>query len=297
MSVASTTFEQLVRELGAKRAGPGQYMARCIADGHKDTTPSLAIRIGRNGLPLFRCHGGCSQAAILAALKNRNLRCDERRPPTLDVAPSAAERSAKALACWTTSSSAVSTLVETYLRSRCIDIVPPPTLRFASELWHAESRERHPALVAAVSRWPNRSVVGVHRIYLRRDGTGKANVPPKTAKKSLGTVAGGAVRLAPVGARLGIAEGIEDALSYALSHDPTLPCWAVLGTANFSRVSLPDLPLAAEITIIADNDATGLKEAHAAAQRFRAEGRRVHIATPVAGCKDFNEERQKGHHT
>jgi hypothetical protein len=42
----------------------------------------------------------------------------------------------------------------------------------------------------------NRGPVGVHRTYLRPDGSGKAAV--ETAKASLGPIAGGAVQLAAI---------------------------------------------------------------------------------------------------
>ncbi len=200
------------------------------------------------------------------------------------------ERVSKAREIWRNSRSAAGTLVETYLRARAIELPMPPTLRFIEDAYHGETGQVLPAMVAAVSAWPSHSVTAVQRIFLRRDGTGKADVTP--AKKSLGPIRNGAVRLAKVGARLGLAEGIEDALS-AMQLDPSLPCWATLGTANLARVVLPPLPLASEIVILADNDPPGMKAAKDAAKRFAGEGRVVRIATPPRGAKDFNEALQK----
>ena len=45
--------------------------ARCPA--HDDSSPSLDIEIGDNGKVLFTCRAGCSQGAVLAALKRRGL--------------------------------------------------------------------------------------------------------------------------------------------------------------------------------------------------------------------------------
>lgn len=56
--------QELAERLGAKRVGD-TYMAKCPA--HDDTTPSLAIKDGREGV-VYHCHGGCSQDAVTAAL-------------------------------------------------------------------------------------------------------------------------------------------------------------------------------------------------------------------------------------
>jgi phage/plasmid primase-like uncharacterized protein len=52
---------------------------------------------------------------------------------------------------------------------------------------------------------------------------------------------------------------------------------------------LPALPLASEITICADNDASGLQAAYKAAERWCAEGRSVRIAVPPVVGQDFND--------
>jgi hypothetical protein len=48
-----------------RRSGNG-YSARCPS--HDDHNPSLTITEGRNGTPVFKCHAGCSQEDVLAAL-------------------------------------------------------------------------------------------------------------------------------------------------------------------------------------------------------------------------------------
>jgi putative DNA primase/helicase len=283
-----TTLSAIAHALGAKRNG-SQWVARCVS--HEDQTPSMALRTTPDGRLLVKCHAGCAQESILAALKERGLWSSVVTDCTaFSMRSTDAERTAKAREVWQHATSATGTLVETYLRARAITLPPPPTLRFISDAYHGESGQALPALIAAVTVWPSQAVCAVQRIFLRYDGSGKAAVSP--AKKSLGPIRGGAVRLAKVGTRLGIAEGIEDALS-AMQLDPTLPAWATLGTANFMTVVLPPLPLAAEVVIIADNDGPGLKTANDAAKRFRAEGRTVRIARPPQGTKDFNEALQQ----
>ncbi len=60
----------IVRALGGKETGPGQYMACCPA--HKDKSPSLAIKENHYKV-LFYCFAGCSYKDIVNALKHRNI--------------------------------------------------------------------------------------------------------------------------------------------------------------------------------------------------------------------------------
>jgi hypothetical protein len=101
-----------------------------------------------------------------------------------------------ALKIWFESTQAEGTNVETYLRSRGIQVPIPSTLKFHPRLFHT-SKTYHPAMVAAVTLWPSRMLSGVHRTYLSGDGTDKAPLSPN--KMMLGSTKGGAVRLSPIG--------------------------------------------------------------------------------------------------
>jgi CHC2 zinc finger len=61
---------------GLRKSGSG-YFACCPA--HEDRTPSLSIAEGEDGRVLLKCHGGCTNADILAALhlEARDLFADE----------------------------------------------------------------------------------------------------------------------------------------------------------------------------------------------------------------------------
>ena len=105
----------------------------------------------------------------------------------------------------------------------------------------------------------------------------------------LGNVAGGAVRLAYVGPKMIIGEGIETCLS---AQEATgLPAWAVLSASNFKSLILPALPVAAEVVIAADNDKNraGMDAAEKAAELWASQGRRVWIAQPPTPGTDFND--------
>jgi len=135
---------------------------------------------------------------------------------------------------WRSATAAPGTLVETCLQSRSLTTPVPPTLRYA-RLRHRESAQTLPCMVAAVQAADGR-LSGLHRTYLRPDGRGKADVEP--VKKMLGACRGGGVRLAPVGRRLALCEGIETGLSIR-QVCPDLPVWCALSAGNLDRVQLP----------------------------------------------------------
>jgi putative DNA primase/helicase len=66
--------ETIAKALCGRKAGSG-WAARCPA--HDDREPSLSIRHGDNGKVLIRCHAGCDQGRVIAALRSRGL-WDER---------------------------------------------------------------------------------------------------------------------------------------------------------------------------------------------------------------------------
>jgi phage/plasmid primase-like uncharacterized protein len=175
--------------------------------------------------------------------------------------------------------------VEQYLKGRNLTIELPPTLRYHLGLKHGPTGLLLPAMVAAVARWPGHEVVAIHRTFLVADGRKKA--PVSQNKMMLGRCAGGAVRLAPAGEVLILAEGIETALSVQAATG--LPAWAALSTSGIEGVLLPDLPLAGEILLAADHDDAGLRAANTAAEKWTRQGRTVRIAVPPQPGTDFND--------
>ncbi|WP_349361244.1 toprim domain-containing protein [Stappia sp.] len=177
-----------------------------------------------------------------------------------------------------------------YLAGRGLDVPAEADLLFHPDLAHYETKTGYPALVGQV-RDRNCDVIGLHRTWLAAGPDGSTRKAPlDKAKKMLGRVAGGAVRLAPLGDgdRLALSEGIETGLA-AMTACPDLPVWATLSTSGLEQVELP--PAARRIVILADSDASGagLRAADAAARRLRAQGRDVAIAVPPGEGQDFND--------
>lgn len=105
----------------------------------------------------------------------------------------------------------------------------------------------HPAMIASV-RDAGGKAVALHRTYLTSDGK-KADVP--AVRKVLGKMPdGSAVRLAEPAHTMGVAEGIETALSAAAMFG--MPVWATLNSGRLRTWHPPENTL--EVVIFGDND-------------------------------------------
>jgi hypothetical protein len=211
---------------------------------------------------------------------SRNTSPPRHRRNDLDANTVPRVRAARAL--WQRGEPAAGTLVEVYLRARGITIPPPPTLRYVAGLKHGPTGMILPGMVAAI-QGPDRRVCGVHRVFLRGDGRGKA--PISQPKLTLGSMRGGAVRFGPAAPELGICEGIESGLSAMQLY--ALPVWCALGGGNMVNIALPDI--VRDLTIFADNGEAGHVLAERAAQRFYNEGRQVRFSFPPEKYGDFND--------
>jgi hypothetical protein len=140
-------------------------------------------------------------------------------------------------------------------------------------------------MLAAVTRWPSDRLVALHRTWLDPDTAAKAALAPN--RMMLGPVASGAVRLAACADRLAISEGIETGL--LAQHATGIATWAALSAGGMEAVVVPDLPLAREVFILADNDAhgRGIEAARVLARRLVRQGRIVRIALPPTVGSDW----------
>jgi putative DNA primase/helicase len=287
------TAKDVAAALGGADQSGGWWRCRCPVHGSRGST--LALRDGERGL-LVKCHAGCSRGNILNELDRRGIvadrenASDERQDPEATRRRREADdrdrwrRISAALDKWQHETCpAAGSIVETYLRSRRITLPPPPTIRRSiGMLCHRESDEWRPAMVALVEH-VEYGPVGVHITYLAIDGSMKATIEP--AKRSLGPVGGGAVRLAPAAETLMVGEGIETCLAVMAAIGR--PAWAALSTSGLMALVLP--AAVREVIILADHDTNGAGEraARFAAKRWLSEGRRVWIAIPPEPDTDF----------
>jgi hypothetical protein len=281
--------ETVAKALGGRKAGTA-WMVRCPA--HDDREPSLAITGARDGKVLVRCHAGCDQRDVIAALRARGIwEADEQQPTHFSCKPDrvpapetngdAVRRTDAALAIWRGAQSAEGTPVESYLRSRGLTVSIPPSIRFHAGLKHP-SGDVWPAMVAIVTHGAGDKPIGIHRTFLARGGNTKAPLDP--AKMMLGPCRGGAVRLGLSDDVLMVGEGIETCL--AAMQASGRPAWAALSTSGLRSLELSkDLR---DLIVLADGDAAGEAAARDCARRWKHEGRRVRIARPPQGM-DFND--------
>lgn len=277
--------------MGGKWTG-GRGTACCPA--HDDQTPSLSLADGTDGRLLLHCHAGCSFADIQAALRGRRLIAGsgafQPLARVVDEQRRAAEhafrqkRANQARSIWQEARPITGTLAERYLRARGITCPLPRTLRYLESCWHPTAR-RSPALISYVRNLGMEDGFAVHRTYVRRDGTGKADLIP--SKAMLGPVSGGAVALNHVKGPLIVTEGIETGLSLLSGiHVKTATVWAALSAGGMERLTLPENT--GELIIASDGDPVGRKAADTLATRAHARGWRVSLLPAPDGC-DWND--------
>jgi putative DNA primase/helicase len=169
-----------------------------------------------------------------------------------------------------------------FLRKRAIALAQyPPCLR----------QTRGMMLAKVVS--PEGRAVNVHRTLLTDAGDKRPNADGKCRFLMAGEFpAGSAVRLAPHGEALGIAEGIETALAASILFD--MPVWALLVAQNLSKFKAPEG--VTQVTIFADHDAnyTGHAVAFACANRLAIAKLSVRVRMP-AEPSDWNDVLMRQH--
>ncbi len=260
----------------------------CLCPAHDDHNPSLSLSLSEGGTLLAHCYAGCSFSDIMFALRKRGMLENGRliqgneNYQYIPLKPPKAPDE-MVLRIWRETFSAEDSPVQTYLKGRGYQGMIPPVLKFHPTLFHP-SRTYHPAMVAAVTKWPSKIISGVHRTYLTVDGSGKASLCPN--KMMLGSIKGGAVRLASPGSQLILAEGIETALSCFCATN--IPTWSCLSTSGMMEIVVPPLEITQEIIISVDGDGAGQNAADKLAERLHRAGYGVRIALSPQG-QDFND--------
>ena len=257
----------------------------CCCPAHDDRTPSLSVTIGVRAI-LFHCFAGCSNEAILASLDRIGVKAaelfDGRGEP---IAPRTRDDvvNQNALRLWRGASALRDGPAHAYLAGRQIRI-SSPDLRYHARtpLGPKGSVRFLPAMLAAVRN--DEGILALHRTFLE----------PKTfrlahfdgPKRALGSLGSGAVRLAmPRGGRLGLAEGIESALSAQQLFG--IPCWATLGNERFGLVTIPES--VRELHLFIDHDAGGNLAEERAREAYHCDGRRIVPRRPVREGEDWND--------
>ena len=278
------TARRICESRGGKWSGT-RGMACCPA--HDDRTPSLGVSLGRQAI-LFHCFAGCDQQSVLAALAREGFEGPAlfSGSATTNEAESTSTRkpSAVALRIWRDAQPLRASPAKEYLESRGI-LAASPALRFHPRTpLGPKGRARFlPAMIAAVSL--DEGPIAIHRTFLSTEASGKAAF--EKPKRALGALGEAAVRLfAPVSGKLGLAEGVESAMSaYALTG---IPVWATLGNERFGLVSVPES--VTELHLFVDHDAGGELAASRGLAAYACDGRTIQVREPTSHDSDWNDE-------
>jgi putative DNA primase/helicase len=164
----------------------------------------------------------------------------------------------------------------------------PGALRWAAAVRYGDDAV-FPALLAQVIA-PDGRAVNVHRTFLAEGGKAPVAEPRKLMKGAMPV--GSSIRLAPVAPVMGIAEGIETAMSASLLF--RVPVWSALNANNLAGFRPPRG--VETLLIFGDNDAshTGQAAAHTLARecvcRWKVEAK---VMIPPTQGTDWNDELQR----
>lgn len=228
----TSAAKQLVADL--KGHWHGNYGMVCCP-AHNDRNPSLRIKPGKE-VVLFRCFAGCSNEAVIDALKRANFQYSSEAGESDPIIPTR-DLSALARSIWRDALPVNSTAGARYKSLRGLDGSDFGRFQPAAITYERERRLALPALILPIR--DDHEITAIQRIFL--DGrTGAKTTLLSDAKRMLGFPKGGAIRLgAAPSSILNLAEGYEDAESVmimeSLDH-----VWAVCGIERYASIDIPD---------------------------------------------------------
>jgi putative DNA primase/helicase len=260
--------EQIGIALKGRRNGKG-WLVSCPCPNHGsgrgDRNPSLSVTDGDDGRLLLRCFAGCEFEDVAGELRARGLADrPERRYPPPKLVPKV-EPDRIALDIWQASEPIHGTIAEEYLQRRGILLTPP-------------ALAHHRGAMVAAFEQPYHGITAIQKTPIKADFS-------RGDRMTKGPLGNGAVRLGAAQEIMGVAEGVETALSAMMLTGMSV--WASLGGKRLHNVELP--AVVREVHIFADNDQPGREAAYRASDVHRELGRSVKIRRPPPEFKDFND--------
>ena len=264
----------------------------CLCPAHADRSPSLSVRVGHSSL-LFKCFAGCDTRDVLREIRGLSPGAtDPLAVPSNEISNAGNDHHRwfriRARDLWAEARAIAGTPADTYLLKRALAPVTA-ALRYHPRvpLGKAPQLAFRPALLAAVRE--RGTLVAVQRTFLDPDRARRAR-DLANPRRMLGRPGMGSVVLAPATETLGLAEGVETALSAMALLD--IPVWAVLGSERLARVIIPTG--VNRLLLLPDNDRAGRLGVIAAAQAHAADGRIIETLWPPAGFNDWNDVLRAG---
>ena len=249
----------------------GQYRLTCPHCGRspKDKTAGLKVDAAGAVLHCHRCH-------VIETFHTK--RSEVRRAPCIKPQYSQNEPKRTTLSDWGRelweSTRELSGIAVAYLEHRhCV--VPPV---YGDLRWHHALRHPSgyvgPALVGLITDANTNAPLSLHRTWIT--ATGKADLKTPRLPLANHTTRNGVIKLWPaedVNCVLGIAEGIETALSMAWCVQPV---WATIDAGHLK--AFPVLAGITEMYIAQDQDPAGIKATAECAARWTNAGRLVFVS-------------------
>ncbi|WBQ17681.1 toprim domain-containing protein [Sphingobium yanoikuyae] len=272
---------------------PGGSMCRCPA--HADHSPSLSVRVGDHAL-LFKCFAGCDPRDVITEIlrvERNALHHTQRDNVSTPKMPTDLWRRQQALRIWDEARPLIGTPAETYLRRRRIALLPQ-ALRFhpRTPIGKGDHVDFRPAMIAALHDGgfhDEGRFVAIQRTFLDRDDARRAR-DLADPRMTLGRPDCAAVMLGTATSVLGLAEGVETALSAMILFG--IPVWATLGSERLHQIAVPDR--VTRLVLFPDNDVAGEIGAANALEVYAMAGRTIEVEYPPIGFKDWNDVLRAG---
>jgi len=248
----------------------GEHRLTCPHCGRSPKDKTAGLKVDPRGAVLH-----CFRCGLIETLRDKydTVRRQPTIKPTLVSSEKFTELSQWGRALWQSTRELSGIAVQYLEHRRCV--VPPA---YGALRWHPAFKHPSgyvgPCLVALITDIQTGKPLSLHRTWITADG--KADVNPPRLLLANHAIAGGCIKLWPdedVSDTLGIAEGVETALS--LAHAVT-PVWSCIDAGHLER--FPVLAGLTQIYIARDNDIAGVKAATACATRYHAAGRYVAIS-------------------
>jgi hypothetical protein len=282
---------EIAAAINLRRDGRG-WRGGCLICGG---TRKFTLKEGMDGTPLVWCHGGCEQGKILAELRRRGLlpgREDHEQreveistPAPKKAAPPPLDWSPRCDFIWSHTEEIAGTPVDAYLAMRIRTQARPNDIRYLAP----GILGPFPIMVARVTDIITAAPISLHFTRLKLDGSGKAPVEKPKLLMTRHRKSGGCIRLVPdadVTTGLGLTEGIETGL--AVMAAGWSPVWAAIDAGNMA--AFPVLNGIESMTIFADHDTAGLRDADACRRQWRDAGRECRIVNPRTLGADWADE-------
>jgi putative DNA primase/helicase len=284
-------------KLAAKLKGKvsGRWIVICGPNHSKDDL-SLAILFTPKARDGFIVHSFAGDdPALCRRYVNKTLKRRRLRPIVLEAGNDAVatkQRIALALSLWAEAQPIEGTPAEIYLMLR--GCAPPIEESWPKDLrFHAAcpfGSYRFPGLVGLTRDAITGEPTGIHRTALTDDGASKRVMPSGLQSKMMcGRASRAAIQLQTGENFLGLAEGIETALSAGRIFK--MPVWAAMSAGGIR--DFPVIHGIEFVRIFADHDEVGLSAARMCKRRYKAAGIDVEIRYPPEPQSDWNDFHSK----